>query len=297
MGPFGSLTRSATASFTHYGCDANSYLNRMWEVATLTEIFLRTQSLGSRSWIGRFYPPNLKPSQFLQFYSQVFSSVEINTTFYGIPRPSTVETWARVTPDDFVFTAKMPKEITHEHRLTNSLRALYEFLGVMSRLAEKLGPILIQLPPTVHSGYRKPLEELLAALPPDQQFAVEFRDDSWIRQDTFELLRHHRVAWCITDTDLMPAVPETTADFAYIRWIGNRRMRARMDKGKVNRSRDLQLWANTIRELTEGVGRIYGFFNDDYSGHSPSDVNQLKELLSIEKVEPSSLWPPQLHMV
>ena len=101
----------------------------MWEVATLTEIFLGTQSLGSRSWIGRFYPPSLKPSEFLPFYSQVFNAVEINTTFYGIPRASTVDTWARVTPEDFIFTAKMPKEITHEHRLTNALRALYEFLG------------------------------------------------------------------------------------------------------------------------------------------------------------------------
>lgn len=86
----------------------------------------------------------------------------------------------------------MPKEITHEHRLTNALRALYEFLGVMSRLGDKLGPILIQLPPTVHSGYRKPLEEFLAGLPPDQEFAIEFRHDSWLRENIFELLRHHR---------------------------------------------------------------------------------------------------------
>ncbi len=269
----------------------------MWEVATLTEIFLGTQSLGSRSWVGRFYPPHLKPNQFLQFYSQVFKAVEINTTFYGIPRPSTVDTWARITPDDFVFTAKMPKEITHEQRLTNALRALYEFLGVMSGLGDKLGPILIQLPATVHSGYRKPLEEFLAGLPPDQEFAIEFRDDSWIREDAFELLQHHGVAWCIADTDLMPAVPQTTADFTYIRWIGNRRMRTRRQEEKVNRCRDLELWADTIKELGEKVGRIYGFFNDDYSGHSPSDVNQLKELLGIRMVEPPSFWPPQLRMV
>lgn len=272
-------------------------MNRRWEVATLTEIFLGTQSLGSRSWIGRFYPPHLKPNQFLQFYSQVFNAVEINTTFYGIPRPSTIDTWARVTPDDFVFTAKMPKEITHQHRLTNALRALYEFLGVMSRLEDKLGPILIQLPPTVHSGYRKPVEEFLAGLPPDQEFAIEFRDDSWIREDVFQLLQRHRVAWCMTDTDLMPAVPEITADFAYIRWIGSRRMGGRRENGKVDRSRDLELWAQTIKELGEKVGRICGFFNDDYSGHSPSDVNQLKDLLGIRKVEPSGLWPPQLRMV
>jgi len=272
-------------------------LNSIWEVATLTEISLGTQSLGSRSWIGRFYPPNAKPGEYLQFYSRIFNAVEINTTFYGIPKASTLETWARITPDDFVFTAKMPKEITHEHRLTNSLRALYEFLGVMSHLGEKLGPILIQLPPTVHSGYTKPLEEFLAGLPPDREFAVEFRDDSWIREDTFELLQHHRIAWCITDSDLMPAVPEITMDFTYIRWIGNRRMRARTLSGRVDRSRDLALWADTIRELEEKVERVYGFFNDDYSGHSPRDVNKLKELLGIRKVEPSSLWPPQLRMV
>ncbi|MFQ5886315.1 MAG: DUF72 domain-containing protein [Anaerolineae bacterium] len=271
-------------------------MNRLLEVVTLAEIFLGTQSLGSRSWIGRFYPPNLKPNAFLQFYSQVFNAVEINATFYGIPRASTVDTWARVTPDDFVFTAKMPKEITHGHRLTNSLRALYEFLGVMSHLGDKLGPILIQLPPTVHSGYRKPLEEFLAGLPPDQKFALEFRDDSWIREDTFQLLRHHRIAWCIADVDLMPAVPEITTDFIYIRWIGHRSVRARRQEGKANRTGDLKLWANTIRELIGEVGRIYGYFNDDYSGHSPSDVNHLKELLSIGKVEPSSLWPPQLRM-
>lgn len=269
----------------------------MWEVATLTEIFLGTQSLGSRSWVGRFYPPHLKPNQFLQFYSQVFNAVEINTTFYGIPRACTVDTWARTTPDDFVFTAKMPKEITHEHRLTNALRALHEFLAAMRHLGEKLGPILIQLPPSVHSGYRKPLEEFLTGLPPDQEFAVEFRHDSWLREDTFELLRHRRVAWCIVDTDLMPAVLEITADFTYIRWIGNRQRRARRQRGKGDRSRDLELWAQTIKELGEKVETIYGFFNDDYSGHSPSDVNQMKELLGIRTNEPSSLWPPELRMV
>jgi len=174
---------------------------------------------------------------------------------------------------------------------------LYEFLGVMSHLGEKLGPILIQLPPTLDSGYRKPLEEFLAGLPPDREFAVEFRDHSWVREDTFELLRHHRVAWCIADTDLVPGVPEITADFAYIRWIGNRRIHARKQRGKVDRTGDLELWANTIRELTEEVGRIYGFLNDDYSGYSPRDVNQLKGLLGIPKIEPSSLWPPQLRMV
>ncbi len=268
----------------------------MWEVATLTEIFLGTQSLGSRSWIGRFYPPNLKPNQFLQFYSQVFKAVEINTTFYGIPRASTVDAWARATPDDFVFSAKMPKEITHEHRLTSALRALYEFLRVMSHLGGKLGPILIQLPPTVHSGYRKPLEEFLAGLPPDQEFAIEFRDGSWIRGDVFQLLRNHGVASCIADTDLMPAVPEITADFTYIRWIGNRGMGARTHREKVDRSRDLELWAQTIKELGKKVGRIYGFFNDDYLGYSPNDVNHLKELLGIPRVEPSGLWPPQLRM-
>jgi len=108
----------------------------MWEVATLTEIFLRTQSLGSRSWVGRFYPPNAKPGEYLQFYSRIFTAIEINTTFYGVPKLRTVERWARNTPDDFVFTAKMPREITHGNRLTNALGALHHFLRVMDYLGE-----------------------------------------------------------------------------------------------------------------------------------------------------------------
>lgn len=94
----------------------------------------------------------------------------------------------------------------------------------------------------------------------------------------------------------MPAVPEITADFIYIRWIGKRQTGTGTQNRKADRLRDLKLWAHTIKELGDEVRRIYGFFNDDYSGHSPTDVNQLKDLLGIRTVEPSTLWPPQPRM-
>jgi len=115
-----------------------------------TEAIIRlgTQGWGWQHWVGRFYPPGTRPEEYLAFYSRVFDTVEIDTTFYGIPKRSTVLSWAKKVPDGFRFTAKMPRVISHANGLEGGYEDLTRFLQTMSLLGDKLGPILVQLPPT-----------------------------------------------------------------------------------------------------------------------------------------------------
>src|SRR5690242_6822331 len=116
------------------------------------EILLGTQGWSYPDWIGTFYPPGTRAADFLKLYSQTFPTVELDSTFYGAPRPSQVDAWPRRTPPGFKLAAKLPQTITHEKRLENVRDELFSFLDAITRLAERLGPILAQCPPDLRAG-------------------------------------------------------------------------------------------------------------------------------------------------
>ena len=263
-------------------------------------IRLGTQGWGWPHWVGRFYPPGTRPDEYLAFYSKAFDTVEIDTTFYGIPKRSTVLSWARKVPDGFRFTAKMPQVITHTNGLERGYQDLTRFLEAISLLGDKLGPILVQLPPTF--GYHKldALRGFLGLLhdsAKEFRFAVEFRNASLLQEDVFSLLREHDMALCLNDLEWMPFSPEVITDLAYFRWLarpsGNR-------TAATLRTRDLTenfiAWVGRVREVAYQVEEVYGFFNDRYGGHAPRTANLLKEILGLSPVDPRSIWPPQLSM-
>lgn len=141
-------------------------------------------------WAEPFYPAGTKPSDYLKIYSKIFDLVEIDSSFYRVLDVKMVESLKDSTPDNFVFTAKMPQSVTHDLRLKNADREAAAFLERISILKEKLAFILIQLPPSLSykDGFPR-LKTLLEDLPSEFNYAVEFRHDSWFRGDTFFLLR------------------------------------------------------------------------------------------------------------
>jgi uncharacterized protein YecE (DUF72 family) len=168
------------------------------------------------AWRGPFYPEKLAASAMLPFYAERFSTVEINATFYRMPRASTVAAWAAATPAGFVFALKAPRRITHLGRLRDVDEPVRLFCDAARGLGPKLGPLLFQLPPSFRKD-RDRLANLLVTLPPGLRVAFEFRHASWFDEDVYDLLRARDAALCIADTAEGTTPEVATAFWGYLR--------------------------------------------------------------------------------
>jgi uncharacterized protein YecE (DUF72 family) len=251
------------------------------------EIYLGTQGWSYKDWVGPFYPPGARDGDFLARYAEMFDAVELDTTFYGTPLPERVDKWRESTPDDFRFTAKMPRTITHDRHLFDAGEELSEFLSSISRLGDKLGAVLIQLPPDFKADELPTFESFLRLLPSDVRFAAEFRHRSWLSNETYELLGSANIAWTMIDLKYMPIVDEVTADFTYVRWLGDRRQIQRVHETQIDRTEELNSWAERLDQIARRVERMYGFVNNHYSGHSPEDVRFLRRRLGLPERAPA----------
>lgn len=248
-----------------------------------------TQGWAYRDWVGVFYPPDTKPRDYLRFYSQVFKAVELDTTFYGPPRPETVRHWMEQTPEDFTFTAKMPRIITHERNLFEAEGDLVEFLTAMQAFGDKLGPIVIQMPPSFRYDAKDTLEAFLKILPEEFEYAIEFRHASWSSSSVVELLARYGIAWTIVDLHYLPVRINITSPFTYIRLLGRRSDVKRLDRIVVDRTDALDRWAKEVDRLIEQNLRVYAFINNHYAGHSPASVRDLQSRLHVPDVTNNSL--------
>jgi uncharacterized protein YecE (DUF72 family) len=255
----------------------------------MATIYLGTQGWSYKDWVGPFYPDGAQSRDYLAQYARSFTAVELDTTFYGIPTPSRVRGWDEATPESFLFTAKLPRSITHDRHLQDSGVEVKEFVEVMRLLGPKLGPVLIQLPPDFTSDERPALRAFLDHLPDDVRFAAEFRHRSWLTEDTFELLAAHDVAWTCIDLSFMPKQVVVTTDFMYVRWLGNRRQIQQMDRVQIDRRPELDAWVEQLDAEARRVERIYGFVNNHYSGHSPADVRYLRKKLGMPEPQVTPL--------
>jgi len=246
-----------------------------------------------RDWSGTFYARDADRKDLLRYYARVFDALEIDSTFHFIPKPEVVAGWRDRTPAGFHFTAKMPGAITHERGLVETEELLDSFLDSMAHLGDRLGCLLVQLPPAFQCNPQtfNRVETFLGLLSArDFRFAFEFRNPSWVKAEVFDLLRAHGMAWTMQDyPKVMPIVPEITADFTYIRWMGDTedpRIR-HYRESVVDRTQELIKWAERLkRDILPRVDTLYGFFNNYYSGHSPTDCNRMKRLLGLDTVVP-----------
>lgn len=247
-----------------------------------SDLFLGTQGWAYKSWIGAFYPEGTKPGDYLTEYAKHFRAIEIDSTYYAIPRPHSVEQWRDATPAHFRFAAKFPQSITHEKMLKDAERETDQFLSTLALLGDKLGPLLLQFPYTFTPAQRDVLARYLAALPTQFRYAVEVRQRGWLNDAFFDLLKQHRVACALSDYGSMPRVARGTTDFAYLRLLGNRKEIAdeQFDRVRFNRDVDLERWGDLIAELNEKGVAVWGFVNNHYQGHSPATVRALSERIA-----------------
>ncbi len=253
----------------------------------MVDWLLGTMGFGYKDWQGVFYPAGVGARDYLEHYSRIFNAVEMDTTFYGTPRLSTVEGWAAATPQDFRFCAKVPRLITHEMELVGAAAAMNEFTDALLPLGEKLGAILIQLPPSFDITHHLALAAFLEDLPntaAGKRVAVEFRHPSWYNQQTADLLRTRGVAWATTEYPLLPRQVNVTADFLYIRWIGQHGSYDHHNHERVDKTPELEGWLAQIQASLEGINTIYGFFNNDYAGFAAGTCNRFKKIAGLPAV-------------
>jgi uncharacterized protein YecE (DUF72 family) len=210
--------------------------------------------------------------KYLEQYARFFHSVEVNSTFYQFPKEAQLRRWYASTPDDFVFSIKMNRHITHTRRLRDTRRPLAEFLETCSVLRHKLGPFLIGLAP----GFKKDLERLdeFLSLLPDYRFAFEFRHDSWHSGDVLDRLReNHNLTLAMLGAQFDSNI-ECFTDFAYIRW------HARGGNLDDYSSTEIAYWARRIREFAQKVD-VFGYWNNDAYGYAPKNCLDLAKRLDL----------------
>jgi uncharacterized protein YecE (DUF72 family) len=252
------------------------------DIQRMSQLLIGTSGWSYSEWSGVFYPTS--NTNKLSFYSKVFKTVEIDSTFYAYPVQGSVIGWSRYTPDDFVFSAKLPRLLTHEKRLDLERGVegdLTKFLSLMKPLiaAGKLGPILIQLPPSfAYDGDFVRLERFLKTVPEDIAFAVEFRHPTWLREEVWNLLRSHNVANVIVDEPLLPPDIVTTADFAFIRWHG-RGVRPWYNYRYSNS--ELEKWVPKVREVVASSKKTFGYFNNHFRGFAVENSLTMMKMLGI----------------
>ena len=246
---------------------------------------LGTMGFAYKQWLGPFYPAGMASKNYLPHYSTLFDAVEIDSTFYGTPRPQSVIRWRESTTDNFTFCLKTPKAITHEARLTDGIEAMQLFVETAVLLQEKLGCILIQFGPTFTYTQVEELSQFLSQLPQVARYAVEFRHDSWLRPEVAELLRPYNICLTATDYIHLPKTITPTADFLYLRFIGPHGQYATKDKELVDKTADLQAWYEKTEPLLPQFKHIFGFFNNDYAGFSPKTCNRFKKIVGLEEKE------------
>jgi uncharacterized protein YecE (DUF72 family) len=242
-------------------------------------LYLGTSGWSYADWEGTVYPPGTTPARRLAEYVKHFATVEIDSTFYGTPRGTTVERWRKVAPCGFLFAAKFPQELTHERNLVNSRSEAEGFVRTMQALEDRLGPLLLQLPPNFTVEGMEVLNTFLRELPEGPRYAVEVRHRSWVGSDLPDLLRERGAALTLVDYPRMPRLEEATTDFAYIRWLGNRR---EFPSGhtdlKKDRDDDLLWWAGVVDRFLEEGKTVFAYANNHYQNHSPSTVEQFLEI-------------------
>jgi len=265
-------------------------------VEYLNHLVVGSCSFTAEGWGKTFYPPGLKKSGYLGYYAEQFKSVEVDATFYRIPTEKTVLSWFAQTPQDFVFACKVPQTITHEAGLVDCDGQFREFVNVMSLLEHKLGPMLLQFPYFNKRQFPKPndffarLRAFLPKLPSDFQFALEIRNKAWIGPELLDLLREHRVTlalidhpWMARPSTLMDEANVVTADFVYVRMLGDRyaieEVTKRWDKTVVDRSRELAEWSTVVDALLSRSLKVYTYVNNHFAGHSPETIRQFLEML------------------
>src|SRR3982075_3034691 len=223
-------------------------------------------------WRKRFYPEKMPTREHFAFYARHFNTAEPKNPFYRQPPGERFEAWRDQAPPGFLFAVKGSRYVTHIKRLAVEKKSIDLVVDAALGLGDKLGPILFQLQANFHADLER-LERFVGMLPTDVRFTLEFRHDSWLVPEVFELLRSHRIALCIPDHPKMPKSFEITSDFTYIRMH-------LPPSGLGYGERALQPWAGRVFEWRSRQLDVFVYFNNDMEGHAIKDAKTLLSLVA-----------------
>ncbi len=240
-------------------------------------LYIGTSGWSYKHWYGLFYPEDIKPVTFLEHYISYFNCVELNSSFYHLPKETTVTGWLKRTPGSFRFCPKLSKFITHQKRLADCKGALENYFNRLGLMHERLGPVLIQLPPGL--SYDKAKTEsflmLLKAYYNNYRFAVEIRHKSWLTEGSLQLLTDYQIAFVIADSGKrFPYYEAVTTDFIYMRFHGHEQLYASdyNDESLFHYAEKIVHWLNRDKQ-------VWVFFNNDYHGFAVKNALKLKEII------------------
>jgi uncharacterized protein YecE (DUF72 family) len=225
-------------------------------------------------WRDTFYPRGLPEARWLEFYAERFNTVELNNSFYMLPREESFKAWAERTPPDFVFAVKMSRYLTHVKKLQDPAEPVARFFDRAQRLGPKLGPVLLQLPPTLPASVKR-LDDTLRRLPHGVRAAVECRHESWFTDELRACLERHGAALVLADSPARRTPPWRTADWAYVRFHEGR-ARPRPCYGR----QALRTWADRLEELWRPSEDVYVYFNNDPRACALRDARVFARLMA-----------------
>jgi uncharacterized protein YecE (DUF72 family) len=246
------------------------------------KIFIGTSGWAYDHWVNVFYPEDLKQKNWLDFYKKHFDTVELNTSFYYLPKPETFSGWRKQVPKDFIFSVKASRFITHVKKLRNCQEPWQKFISAAKNLKENLGPILFQLP-TFLKANLKVLEDFLKILSIRQAqgrprkkylYAFEPRHESWFCNDIYKILKKFNVALCIADSPSWPEVEVITSNFVYLRFHGGKIL-----YGSEYSLKELKAWSKKIKKWQKKKLDVFVYFNNDAYGFAVKNAKQLEKLV------------------
>lgn len=240
----------------------------------MTRVHIGTSGFHYKHWRGTFYPGKMPASQWLDYYTQHFDTVELNNTFYRLPVESGLHNWRDSTPADFHFAVKGSRFITHMKKLKDPDQAIAKFFDRVDLLGKKLGPVVFQLPPWWEADSGR-LEGFLKALPARRRYAFELRNATWHTPEIYRILRRHNAAFCIFEIDGKFSGMELTANFTYIRLHGP----GGPYQGSYPDS-TLREWANRIEKWKEELKAVYVYFDNDQEAYAVKNALRLKEMVA-----------------
>lgn len=236
------------------------------------KLHIGTSGWSYPGWRQRFYPPEIKPDSWLEFYASHFNTVEINMTFYRSPRTETLHNWATRTPENFVFTMKASRQITHLKKLRKVEHDLEHLAYLARQLEPKMGCLLYQLPPSLTRD-KELLTSFLKVLPPGFKQVIEFRHPSWYHPEIYELMSKFGTIFCVVSSARVPPEVVVTSGTAYFRFhglTGGYRYCYSDD--------ELKKWAEVIHHAAVEESFIY--FNNDYQAYAVFNARKMLELLT-----------------
>lgn len=238
-------------------------------------VLIGTSGWSYDHWVGVLYPKSAKSLDRLDHYARRFRTVEVNNTFYRWPKDEVFSIWQERAPDGFVFSAKASRGLTQFRKLNDPVPWLERMDAGLSRLKEKRGATLYQLPPHFPINLSR-LDEFLSVVPSRERTAVEFRHPTWNMEETFSVLERHGTAYCVTSGANLPCVLRATADFVFVRLHGPDR--SHLYAGSYSED-DLRWWADRVGEWKSQGRDVYAYFNNDGYGHAVRNALRLRELV------------------